>query len=217
HELLAAYEAGQDITTLSPEQLSVVSHPKNRVFKNVDGIKFLNHQGGCGGIRQDAAVLGKLLAAYADHPNVAGVTVLSLGCQNLQLSDLLKDIKERNPNFNKPIHVFEQQQSKSEDQLIKEVIQKTFIDLIEVNKLERQPAPLSKLTLGVKCGGSDGFSGISANTAVGYTSDLLVALGGKVLLAEFPELCGAEQNLIDRTIEPDAAHKFRSEERRVGK
>ncbi|MBD1435089.1 altronate dehydratase [Sphingobacterium sp. DN00404] len=208
HELLAAYEAGQDISTLSSEQLSVVSHTKNRVFKNVDGIKFLNHQGGCGGIRQDAAVLGKLLAAYADHPNVAGVTVLSLGCQNLQLNDLLADIKERNPNFKKPIHVFEQQQSKSEEQLIKEAIQKTFTGLIEINKLERQPAPLSKLTLGVKCGGSDGFSGISANPAVGYTSDLLVALGGKVLLAEFPELCGAEQNLIDRTIEPDAAHKF---------
>ncbi|MBD1421163.1 UxaA family hydrolase [Sphingobacterium chuzhouense] len=208
HELLTAYEAGQDISSLSPEQLSVTTHQRNRVFKNVDGIKFLNHQGGCGGIRQDAAVLGKLLAAYADHPNVAGVTVLSLGCQNLQLSDLLADIKERNPNFKKPIYVFEQQQSKSEEQLIKEAIQKTFIGLIEINKLERQPAPLSKLTLGVKCGGSDGFSGISANPAVGYTSDLLVALGGKVLLAEFPELCGAEQNLIDRTIEPEAAHKF---------
>lgn len=62
--------------------------------------------------------------------------------------------------------------------------------------------------LGVKCGGSDGFSGISANPAVGYTSDLLVTLGGTVLLAEFPELCGAEQNLIDRTIDESAARKF---------
>lgn len=208
HELLAAYEEGQDIEQLSPDALSVITHKQNRVFKNVDGIKFLNHQGGCGGIRQDAAVLGKLLAAYADHPNVAGVTVLSLGCQNLQLTDLLADIKARNPQFDKPMFVFEQQQSKSEEQLIKEAIQKTFTGLVEINKFTRQPAPLSKLTLGVKCGGSDGFSGISANPAVGYTSDLLVALGGKVLLAEFPELCGAEQNLIDRTIEPQAAHKF---------
>ncbi|TYP90260.1 altronate hydrolase [Sphingobacterium allocomposti] len=207
-ELLAAYEAGQDLTSLSLEQLATAVHRKDRVFKNVDGIKFLNHQGGCGGIRQDAAVLGKLLAAYADHPNVAGVTVLSLGCQNLQLTDLMQDIKSRNPQFDKPLFVFEQQQSKSEEQLIKEAIQKTFLGLIEINKFERQPVPLSKLTLGVKCGGSDGFSGISANPAVGYTSDLLVALGGKVLLAEFPELCGAEQNLIDRTIDPAAAHKF---------
>ena len=207
-ELLKAHEEGQDLESLSLAQLSVPSHRIERVFKNVDGIKFLNHQGGCGGIRQDAAVLGKLLAAYADHPNVAGVTVLSLGCQNLQLSDFLADIKTRNPHFDKPLHVFEQQQSQSEEQLIKEAIRKTFISLVEVNKFEREPVPLSKLTLGVKCGGSDGFSGISANPAVGYASDLLVALGGKVLLAEFPELCGAEQDLIDRTVDPKAAHKF---------
>lgn len=208
HELLAAYQEGKNLSDISLDELSTPSHRKERVFKNVDGIKFLNHQGGCGGIRQDAEVLGKLLAAYADHPNVAGVTVLSLGCQNLQLKDLLDDIKARNPQFDKPLFVFEQQQSKSEELLIKEAIQKTFIGLTEINKFERTPVPLSKLTLGVKCGGSDGFSGISANPAVGYTSDLLVALGGKVLLAEFPELCGAEQNLIDRTIDPDAAHKF---------
>ncbi len=208
HELLEAYKNGVDIQTLDTDTLSAATHKKSRVFENVDGIKFLNHQGGCGGIRQDAAVLGKLLAAYADHANVAGVTVLSLGCQNLQLSDLIADIKERNPSFDKPLYVFEQQQSKSEESLIKESIRETFAGLVEINKFTRQPAPLSKLTLGVKCGGSDGFSGISANPAVGYTSDLLVALGGKVLLAEFPELCGAEQNLIDRTIEPEAAKKF---------
>ncbi|MBC8035508.1 MAG: UxaA family hydrolase, partial [Chitinophagaceae bacterium] len=80
--------------------------------------------------------------------------------------------------------------------------------LIEINKLERKPATLDKLTIGVKCGGSDGFSGISANPAVGYCSDLVVALGGKILLAEFPELCGAEQDLIDRTVDEAAAHKF---------
>ena len=75
-------------------------------FKNVDGIKFLNHQGGCGGTRQDAGILGKLLAAYADHPNVAGVTLLSLGCQNLQMKDFLKDLKQRNPVFDKPLTDF---------------------------------------------------------------------------------------------------------------
>src|SRR4030095_14711704 len=84
------------------------------------------------------------------------------------------------------------------EQLIAEAIRQTFKGLIEINKQEREPAPLSALCIGVKCGGSDGFSGISANPAVGHTSDLLVALGGKVLLAEFPELCGAEQELIDR-------------------
>jgi len=153
-------------------------------------------------------MLSKLLAAYADHPNVAGVTILSLGCQNLQTQNLLDDIKQHNSSFDKLLYVFEQQQSQSEEQLITEAIRKTFAGLIEINKLERKPASLDKLCIGVKCGGSDGFSGISANPAVGYCSDLVVALGGKILLAEFPELCGAEQQLIDRTIDEAAAKKF---------
>lgn len=204
-QLLKAYQEGKDISM--PINLSA-SAKKDRVFENIDGIKFLNHQGGCGGIRQDAAVLSKLLAAYADHPNVAGITVLSLGCQNLQLSDFENDIKARNPNFNKPLYIFEQQQSKSEPELLADAIQSTFKGLIAANKLRRSPAPLSKLCIGVKCGGSDGFSGISANPAVGYCADLVVALGGQILLAEFPELCGVEQELINRTIEPTAAKKF---------
>lgn len=207
HMLLELYQQGGDINSvdLSVKE-SVV--PAQRVFKNVDGIKFLNHQGGCGGTRQDAATLSKLLAAYADHPNVAGVTILSLGCQNLQTQNLLDDIKQRNPQFDKPLYVFEQQQSQSEEQLITEAIRKTFAGLIEINRFERKPATLDKLCIGVKCGGSDGFSGISANPAVGYCSDLVVALGGKILLAEFPELCGAEQQLIDRTTDEAAARKF---------
>jgi len=206
HQLVEAFKKGEDISAvdLSPNN----QNKAHRVFENVDGIKFLNHQGGCGGIRQDAAILSKLLASYANHPNVAGVTVLSLGCQNLQVPDFINDLKRLNPNFDKPLYIFEQQQSQSEEQLIAEAIQKTFTGLIEINKAERQPAPLSKLCIGVKCGGSDGFSGISANPAVGYCSDLVVALGGKILLAEFPELCGVEQNLIDRTKDEAAAKKF---------
>lgn len=207
HQLLEAFKKGEDIESVSLAPSGIAGN-NDRFFKNVDGIKFLNHQGGCGGIRQDAAVLSKLLAAYADHPNVGGITVLSLGCQNLQTQDFLNDLKALNPNFNKPLFVFEQQQSQSEEQLIADAIRKSFEGLAEINKIERQPATLDKLCLGVKCGGSDGFSGISANPAVGYASDLLVALGGKVLLAEFPELCGAEQNLIDRTEDENAAKKF---------
>jgi altronate hydrolase len=208
HHLIDAYKNGESLNEADSISIAQANPITNRLFKNVDGIKFLNHQGGCGGTRQDAAVLSKLLAAYADHPNVAGVTVLSLGCQNLQVQDFMTDLKQRSPNFDKPLFIFEQQQSQSEEQLVKDAIRKTFIGLTEINKFERQPAPLSKLVLGVKCGGSDGFSGISANPAVGYTSDLLVALGGTVLLAEFPELCGAEQQLIDRTKDETAARKF---------
>ena len=204
-QLLKAYNSGEGLENIN---LSPSSTGNNRPFKNVDGIKFLNHQGGCGGTRQDAGILGKLLAAYANHPNVAGITVLSLGCQNLQTQDFLNELNLFNPHFDKPMFVFEQQQSQSEEQLITEAIKKTFEGLIEINKLERKPATLDKLCIGVKCGGSDGFSGISANPAVGYCSDLVVALGGKILLAEFPELCGAEQNLIDRIIDEAAAKKF---------
>lgn len=206
HQLLKAYQNGEDINAVNVEFTS--TNIGNRVFKNVDGIKFLNHQGGCGGTRQDAATLSALLAAYANHPNVGGVTVLSLGCQHLQTQDFLADVKKQNPLFDKPLFVFEQQQSVSEEQLVADAIRKTFEGLIEINKSERTAAPLSELCVGVKCGGSDGFSGVSANPAVGYTADLLVALGAKVLLAEFPELCGAEQNLIDRCTLETSAKKF---------
>ena len=206
HQLIEAMKNGEPV-----DNVNLFAPPpakQERVFKNVDGIKFLNHQGGCGGTRQDAGVLGKLLASYANHPNVAGVTVLSLGCQNLQTNDFLAELKKFNPNFDKPLYIFEQQQSQSEEQLIADAIKKTFEGLVEINKIERKPAPLDKLCIGVKCGGSDGFSGISANPSVGYLSDLVVALNGKILLAEFPELCGAEQNLIDRTEDEAAAKKF---------
>jgi altronate hydrolase len=203
----ALREAFENRGSLQGEVVVEPAH-KNRLFANVDGIKFLNHQGGCGGTRQDSALLEKLLVAYADHPNVGGITVLSLGCQHLQLTPFLEAIKQRNPSFQKPIYVFEQQGSASEEDLVKQAIAQTFQGLIEINQLERQPASLDKLTVGVKCGGSDGFSGISANPAVGYFSDMLVALGGKILLAEFPELCGAEQELIDRSVSQPVAEKF---------
>ena len=204
-QLLMAYEDGKDVNTID---LAPSLTGKPRYFKNVDGIKFLNHTGGCGGTRQDSAILSSLLAAYANHPNVGGVTVLSLGCQHLQIEYFLAELKKRNPSFNKPLYTFEQQKVQSEEQLICEAIRKTFLGLAEINKFERKPASLSQLTIGVKCGGSDGFSGISANPAVGYASDLLVALGGKVLLAEFPELCGAEQELVDRCLDGNIAGKF---------
>ncbi len=205
-QLLKAYQNGEDLNSISIQTSS--TNTTNRIFKNIDGIKFLNHQGGCGGTRQDAATLSALLAAYANHPNVGGITLLSLGCQHLQIQQFMDDVKKQNPLFKKPLLVFEQQQTQSEEQLISGAIQQTFEGLIELNKQQRVPAPLSELCVGVKCGGSDGFSGISANPAVGYASDLLVALKAKVLLAEFPELCGAEQNLIDRCTSETNARKF---------
>lgn len=204
--MVEAYKVNEAMPNLSFEPID--KNNSSRLFKNIDGIKFLRHEGGCGGTREDAQLLSKLLASYIDHPNVAGATILGLGCENLQMQLLLEEVKKRNPNVNKPILHFEQQRIGTEKELLKHAMIASFEALIEANKIERKKAPLDKLVLGVKCGGSDGFSGISANPSVGYAADLLVALGGSVLLAEFPELCGVEQQMLDRMRNPDHAEKF---------
>jgi altronate hydrolase len=180
-----------------------------RVFENVDGIKFLMHEGGCGGTREDSNNLCSLIAGYIHHPNVGGATVLSLGCQHSQVAILREQIKQRDPHFSKPLIIFEQQQSGSELKMMSDAIRKTFVVLMELNEnSRREPAPLSKLCVGLKCGGSDGFSGISANPAIGHTSDLLAALGGRSILSEFPELCGVEQELVNRSTRKEVGDRF---------
>ncbi|MEP7322019.1 MAG: altronate dehydratase family protein [Saprospiraceae bacterium] len=179
-----------------------------RVFKNVDGIKILNHDLGCGGTRQDADSLCRLLAGYVLNPNVAGATVLSLGCQNAQISLFTDALNKLNPDHGKPVYIFEQQRYSSERELISDAVKQTFVGLIEANKIERKEASISHLCLGLECGGSDGFSGITANPALGHTSDMIVKLGGTTVLSEFPELCGAEQELINRCEKKEDAEKF---------
>lgn len=179
-----------------------------RLFANLDGVKFLEHGLGCGGTRQDAEALCGLLAGYINHPNVAGATVLSLGCQHAQASLLQSELARRNANFCKPLLIFEQQKSKSERDMMAAAIKSTFIGMTKANEQTREPAPLSDLVMGVECGGSDGFSGISANPAIGHAADLLAALGGAPVLSEFPELCGIEQSLCDRCATVELADKF---------
>lgn len=179
-----------------------------RPFANLDGIRFLTHDGGCGGTRDDTRALCGLLAGYLVHPNVAGATVLSLGCQHAQVELLREEIARRDPHFAKPLLTYEQQRMGTEDVLITAAIHDSFAGFVEANRAKRTPAPLSALNVGLKCGGSDGFSGISANPAIGVTSDLLCALGGTTLLAEFPELLGSEQDLIERCTRTELASQF---------
>ncbi|TDK48874.1 UxaA family hydrolase [Algoriphagus formosus] len=204
-KLINQYESKKPTASESITQTS-----SSRTFPQVDGIKFLTHQGGCGGTRQDAEALCALLAGYIHHPNVAGATVLSLGCQHAQAAILKRKLYEFNPSFDKPLLVFEQQQEGTEPALLSKAIEATFWGMAEANKLSRKPASLSKLSIGLECGGSDGFSGISANPVLGRVSDLIVALGGKAILSEFPELCGVEQNLIDRCVSDQTAKRFSS-------
>lgn len=208
-DLVALYRNG-DLEAIKNYEAGVLTETgkRNVVFPNIDGIKFLTHEGGCGGTRQDSDALCALLAGYIHHSNVAGATILSLGCQHAQVSILQASLKKLNPAFNKPVLVYEQQKSASEFAMLSAAIKDTFLALVEANKQTRKPSPLSKLVIGLECGGSDGFSGISANPAVGHTSDLLVALGGTSILSEFPELCGVEQELINRCQTEETSDKF---------
>lgn len=184
------------------------NYSSSKIFENIDGIRFLTHNGGCGGTRKDSDSLCALLAGYINHPNVAGATVLSLGCQNAQVSVMQASLRKIQKGQAKPLVICDQQQEGTTDQLIQKAIRETFDGLVLANQQKRRPYPLSKLVIGLECGGSDGFSGISANPVLGHVSDVLAACGGATILSEFPELCGAEQNLINRCKTDAIADKF---------
>ena len=208
-ELARLYKEGKlDQIGNSRAREGIAQPARPRVFNNLDGVKFLLHEGGCGGTREDSRNLCGLIAGYIYHPNVAGATVLSLGCQHAQMEILREELRRRDPNFKKPLIMLEQQRSGTETALMSQAIKETFLGLVEANKCRREPAPLSRLCIGLKCGGSDGFSGISANPSIGHTSDLLAALGGRSILSEFPELCGVEQDLINRSVSREVGGRF---------
>lgn len=175
-----------------------------RPFPNVDGVQFVTHDAGCGGTRQDARMFSRLVAAYVNHPNVAGATVLSLGCQNAEVSQFERDLGPTD----KPVFILDHQTVGDRTRYLETAIDRTLKGLALANEVTRRACPLSSLVLGLECGGSDGFSGISANPALGYATDLLVGGGGTAILAEFPELAGVEQELIDRCRNAETATRF---------
>ena len=205
-ELAEACKAEKDLACIDlPEENSRWRDP---LFPNVDGVKFLLHGMGCGETRGISNDLCGLIAGYLNNPNVAGATILSLGCQHAQVSILEEEIEKRNPAFDKPMLVFEQQKHKSERDMLGQAIRQTFESLQKANEISREPSPLSKLTIGMECGASDGFSGISANPALGKVADFVVGLGGRVILSEFPELCGVEQEIVNRCASPEVGKRF---------
>lgn len=209
HELVRLLKEGKADDLKDFEFSSAKAQPGlAKVFPNVDGIKFLMHEGGCGGTREDSRNLCGLLAGYIHHPNVAGATVLSLGCQHAQVSILQEELNRRDPHFSKPLLIYEQQKYGSEGRMLSSAIRDTFLGLVQANHKQREPARLSDLCVGLKCGGSDGFSGLSANPAIGHVADVLAVLGGRGILSEFPELCGVEQELINRSASQEVADRF---------
>ncbi len=174
-------------------------HYSREKYPNVDGVVAIPHNKGCG--CQDGSTLDvmmRTLSNYADHPNVGGVILIDLGCEKTNLSFVEKYLTKRDKPIRKPVFKIGIQDVGGTQAAIEIGLAEVARMLPEVNQCVREEFPVSELVLGVKCGSSDGFSGISANPALGYCSDLLVRSGGTVLLTEVPEFCGAEHILANR-------------------
>ena len=183
-------------------QISMMSeflHYKREKFPNVDGVVAIPHNKGCG--CQDGSnleIMLRVLANYADHPNVGGVILIDLGCEKTNLAKVEKYLLKRELSFNKPVAKIGIQEIGGTQAAIERGLEEVKKMLPIVNETVREEVSLSELVLGVKCGSSDGFSGISANPALGRAADLVVKNGGTVLITEVPEFCGAEHILANR-------------------
>jgi altronate hydrolase len=193
-------------------QISMMSeflHYSREKFPNVDGVVAIPHNKGCG--CQDGSnldVMMRTLANYADHPNVGGVILIDLGCEKTNLTFVEKYLTNRDKPIQKPVFKIGIQDVGGTQSAIEIGLKEVEKMLPVVNESVREEFPVSELVLGVKCGSSDGFSGISANPALGFCSDLLVKSGGTVLLTEVPEFCGAEHILANRAKDSATGRKI---------
>jgi len=184
------------------QQISIISEYtiwSRQKYPNVDGIVAIPHNKGCG--CQDGStidVMLRTLSNYADHPNVGGVILIDLGCEKTNLSIVEKYLLNREKAFDKPVAKIGIQEVGGTQGAIAQGLKEVELMLPEVNSTSREEVSVSELVLGVKCGGSDGFSGISANPSLGHAADMLVRSGGTVLITEVPEFCGAEHILANR-------------------
>jgi len=184
------------------QQISIIAEYTlytRQQFPNVDGIVAIPHNKGCG--CQDGSnidVMLRTLSNYADHPNVGGVILIDLGCEKTNLAIVEKYLLNREKAFAKPVAKIGIQEVGGTQAAIAQGLKEVEGMLPEVNRVVREEVPVSELVLAVKCGGSDGFSGISANPSLGRAADLLVRSGGTVLISEVPEFCGAEHILANR-------------------
>jgi altronate hydrolase len=201
--MCASHEASQIA------MMSEFLHYSREKYPNVDGVVAIPHNKGCG--CQDGSTLDvmmRTLSNYADHPNVGGVILIDLGCEKTNLSFVEKYLTKREKPIQKPVFKIGIQDVGGTQSAIELGLKQVEAMLPEVNRAVREEVPISELVLGVKCGSSDGFSGISANPALGYASDLLVRSGGTVLLTEVPEFCGAEHVLASRAKDAETGRKI---------
>jgi altronate hydrolase len=176
-------------------------------FPNVDGVVALTHKSGCGmaGEGDGMDLLRRTLAGYARHPNFAAVFVIGLGCEANQIGPLVRAEKLA-PG--EALRTFTIQESGGTRKSVERGIAQVRAWLPEANRVRRQPVPAAHLTIGLQCGGSDGYSGITANPALGVASDLLVRNGGTVILSETPETYGAEHLLTRRAVSRPVGEKL---------
>lgn len=168
-------------------------------FPNVDGVVAIPHNKGCGcSDGSTIEVMLRTLGNYADHPNVGGVVFIGLGCEKTNLTVMERFLAKHEQRLKKPTVRIGIQDVGGTEAAVKRGVEAVAAMLPVVDQATRAPAPISELSLGVKCGGSDGFSGLSANPSLGYAGDLLVQQGGTVLITEVPEFCGAEHILAWR-------------------
>jgi altronate dehydratase len=173
-------------------------------FPNVDGVVAIPHNKGCGcSDGSNIEVMLRTLAAYAEHPNVGGVVFIGLGCEKTNLTVMEKYLNDQRRPLNKPVARIGIQDAGGTQGSVKRGLEAVEAMLPVVNQITRTPAPISELSMGVKCGGSDGFSGLSANPALGRAADELIRQGGTVLITEVPEFCGAEHILAWRAKDAD--------------
>jgi altronate hydrolase len=168
-------------------------------YPNVDGVTAIPHNKGCGcSDGSNIEVLMRTLSNYAAHPNVGGVILMELGCEKTNLSVVEEYLFKRGRDLKKPLARIGIQDVGGTEAAIAQGLKEVEAMLSEVNHVTREEVPMAELVLGVKCGGSDGFSGLSANPSLGRAADLLVRSGGTVLITEVPEFCGAEHILANR-------------------
>jgi altronate hydrolase len=188
---------------------AVADHFRNRLekFPNVDGVVALTHKSGCGMASEGEPVdvLRRTMAGYARHPNFFAVQVVGLGCEANQINSFLSSQALKRHD---KLHTYTIQEKGGTSKAIREGVARIEAILPEANKVKREPVPASHLTLGLQCGGSDGYSGISANPALGAAVDLLVCHGGTAILSETPEIYGAEHLLTRRAISKEVGEKL---------
>ena len=176
-------------------------------YPNVDGVVALTHKDGCsaGDHTEAHYVLRRTIAGYAKHPNFASILLVGLGCETNQLPRL---VTQEGLKGNSKLHTAIIQEVGGTRKTVEAGIAKIRELLPAANAVKRETLPAKHLTLGLQCGGSDGFSAITANPALGVAADLLVQNGGTAILSETPEIYGAEHMLLSRAVSQEVGHKL---------